>query len=115
PEDVELTTEDLEYLDFTGALSDTMLEHGSPYLPAVLLVDDVLKAETKQEAAYNLAVLIQYLCDKRERNAQVMTGLYMTQQAMSYTPMVIEYMLQTLGMAQAEVGRRILEKKEATP
>jgi hypothetical protein len=111
PEEVELTAEDLDYLDFTGILPDTLLEHDCPYLSAVFLVDDVLKAETKQEAAYNLAVLIQYLCVERAANEQTMIKLYTTQQAMSYTPLILEYMLQMLGMAQAEVGRRILESE----
>jgi hypothetical protein len=102
----ELTSTDLDYLDFTGILPDTLLEHDSPYLSAVLLVDNVLKAETKQESAYNLAVLIQFLCTEREPSAQRMIQLYMTQQATSYTPMALAFPLMMCKAAEAELNSR---------
>ena len=107
----ELTAADLEHLDFSGVLPDSLLKRNSPYLPAVLLVDNVLKAETKQEAAYSLALLIQYLCAERPANEQTMIKLYTTQQATSYTPLALAFPLRMLGLAQAEIGRRNLESE----
>jgi hypothetical protein len=106
--DEELTEEELEEL--ASAFPDTMLQHDSKYLPTALMVDSVLRAETRQAAALALVDLISHLTERRSKSEQAFVIATATLQAYGYTPLIFQVFAQTTKDLVNELQRRQARK-----
>ncbi len=95
-----------EEMATTGIIADAVLEHADKFMTPVLMVDNILKAESKAAAAYYLVEFINFLEVKRTASEQTLVCLYAKTQAYSYRPDFAAVIIATAEAMQREMDER---------
>src|SRR4051812_35022892 len=100
---------DNEEVDFSNIVTDSVFEEADEYMTPVLMVDNILKAKSKADAAYCLIEFIDFLYVKRPESEQAAICGYAKMQAYSYRPDFLDVLAASMKQLTAEVARRGLK------